>query len=113
VNVDGSAAAVLMSEKKAKELGLMKRAVRIKASVLDEHPWQERDLVMRRPLHAARGQEGLRDGGLRPERHQPGRAARLLRDGRAPALRELGLCKDGEAGQMIDSGGRHSAARCR
>ena len=37
VNVDGSAAAVLVSEKKAKELG-MQRAVRIKASVLASDP---------------------------------------------------------------------------
>src|SRR5690348_4014324 len=45
VNVDGSAAAVLVSEKKAKQLGL-KRAVKIRASVLTSDPWQERDLVM-------------------------------------------------------------------
>src|SRR3990172_1520381 len=45
VNVDGSAAAVLASERKAKALG-MKRAVRVKASVLTSDPWQERDLVM-------------------------------------------------------------------
>src|SRR3990172_6675009 len=46
VNVDGSAAPVLASEKKARELGLMKRAVRVKASVMTSDPWQERDLVM-------------------------------------------------------------------
>src|SRR5690606_19952608 len=46
VNVDGSAAAVLASERKAKELGLMDRAVRVRASVLTSDPWQERDLVM-------------------------------------------------------------------
>ena len=45
VNVDGSAAAVLVSEKKAKELG-MERAVRVKASVITSAPYQERDLVM-------------------------------------------------------------------
>ena len=45
VNVDGAAAAVLVSEKKAKELG-MQRAVRIKASVMTSDPYQERDLVM-------------------------------------------------------------------
>ena len=45
VNVDGSAAAVLVSEKKAKQLGLA-RAVKIRASVLTSDPWQERDLVM-------------------------------------------------------------------
>ena len=46
VNVDGSAAAVIASEKKAKELGLMSRAVKIRASILTSDPWQERDLVM-------------------------------------------------------------------
>ena len=46
VNVDGSAAAVICSEEKAKELGLMKRAVKVRASVLTSDPWQERDLVM-------------------------------------------------------------------
>ena len=41
VNVDGSAAAVLCSESKAKELGLMDRAVKVKASVMASDPWQE------------------------------------------------------------------------
>ena len=45
VNVDGAAAAVLVSEKKARELGL-DRAVKIRASVLTSDPYQERDLVM-------------------------------------------------------------------
>jgi acetyl-CoA acyltransferase len=45
VNVDGSAAAVLCSEKKAKELG-MGRAVRIKASMMASDPYQERNLTM-------------------------------------------------------------------
>src|SRR4029077_12192732 len=46
INVDGSAAAVLCSEKKVKELGLMKRAVKVRASIMTSDPWQERDLVM-------------------------------------------------------------------
>ena len=46
VNVDGSAAAIIASEKKAKELGLMSRAIKVRASVLTSDPWQERDLVM-------------------------------------------------------------------
>ena len=45
VNVDGSAAAVLVSEKKAKELGLQ-RAVKVRASVLTSDPYSDRDLVM-------------------------------------------------------------------
>jgi acetyl-CoA acyltransferase len=46
VNVDGAAAVVLASEKKAKQLGLMSRAVRIRASILTSDPYSERDLVM-------------------------------------------------------------------
>ena len=46
VNVDGSAAAVLMSESKVKERGLMDQAVRIRASALASSPWQERDPTM-------------------------------------------------------------------
>ena len=45
VNVDGAAAAILVSEKKAKELG-MARAVKVRASILTSDPYQERDLVM-------------------------------------------------------------------
>jgi hypothetical protein len=45
-NVDGAAAVVLASEKKAKQLGLMSRAVRIRASILTSDPYSERDLVM-------------------------------------------------------------------
>src|SRR5690606_33111374 len=46
VNVDGAAAAVLMSEKRARERGLMGRAVRIRASVLASDAWSERNQVM-------------------------------------------------------------------
>jgi acetyl-CoA acetyltransferase len=38
VNVDGSSAAVLCSEKKARELGLMNRAIKVRASVLASDP---------------------------------------------------------------------------
>ena len=67
VNVDGSAAAVLVSEKKAKELG-MKRAVRVQASVLtsDRLAGARPRHARRQHLHAPRGEEGLRDGRRRP-----------------------------------------------
>jgi acetyl-CoA acetyltransferase len=45
-NVDGSAAAVLMSEKKVKERGLMSQAVKIRASALTTDPWTDRDEIM-------------------------------------------------------------------
>ena len=44
-NVDGSAAAILVSEKKAKELG-MQRAIKVRASALTSDPYDERNLVM-------------------------------------------------------------------
>lgn len=106
VNVDGAAAAVLCSEKKAKELGLMGRAVRVKASVLTSDPWQERDLVMPdvntcTRLAAKKAYEmagiGANDINL-VELHDCFATAEILH------YENLGLCKDGEAGQMIDSG---------
>lgn len=106
VNVDGAAAAVICSEKKARELGLMKRAVRVKASVLTSDPWQERDLVMPdvntcTRLAAKKAYEmagvGASDINL-VELHDCFATAEILH------YENLGLCKDGEAGQMIDSG---------
>lgn len=106
VNVDGSAAAVLMSEKKVKELGLMKRAVRVKASVLTSDPWQERDLVMpdvntctRLAAKKAYEMAGVsaKDINL-VELHDCFATAEILH------YENLGLCGDGEAGHMIDSG---------
>jgi acetyl-CoA acetyltransferase len=106
VNVDGSAAAVLMSEKKVKERGLMNRAVRVKASVLTSDPWQERDLVMPdvntcTRLAAKKAYEmagiGAKDISL-VELHDCFATAEILH------YENLGLCGDGEAGKMIDSG---------
>jgi acetyl-CoA acetyltransferase len=106
VNVDGAAAAVLCSEKKAKELGLMKRAVRVKASVLTSDPWQERDLVMpdvntctRMAAKKAYEMAGIGAADINlVELHDCFATAEILH------YENLGLCKDGEAGQMIDSG---------
>jgi len=106
VNVDGSAAAVICSEKKARELGLMKRAVKVRASVLTSDPWQERDLVMPdvnscTRLAAKKAYEmaglGAADIDL-VELHDCFATAEILH------YENLGLCKDGEAGRMIDTG---------
>ena len=106
VNVDGSAAAVIMSERKVKELGLMRRAVRVKASVLTSDPWQERDLVMPdvntcTRLAAKKAYEiagcSAKDIDL-VELHDCFATAEILH------YENLGLCGEGEAGQMIDSG---------
>lgn len=106
VNVDGSAAAVICSEKKAKELGLMKRAVKVRASVLTSDPWQERDLVMpdvnsctRLAADAAYEQAGLGPSDLDlVELHDCFATAEILH------YENLGLCEDGGAGRMIDDG---------
>ena len=106
VNVDGSAAAVICSEAKAKELGLMKRAIKVRASVLTSDPWQERDLVMpdvnsctRKAAKAAYEMAGIgpEDVDL-VELHDCFATAEILH------YENLGLCADGEAGKLIDDG---------
>jgi acetyl-CoA acetyltransferase len=105
VNVDGAAAAVLASEKKARELGL-KRAVKVLASVLTSDPWQERDLVMPDVNTCTRlaAKKAYEMAGVGPndvnlvELHDCFATAELLH------YENLGLCKDGEAGRMIDEG---------
>ncbi len=105
VNVDGSAAAVLVSEKKAKELG-MDRVVKVKASVITSDPYQERDLVMPDVNTCTRkaAKEAYEMAGVGPEDidlvelHDCFATAEMLH------YENLGLCKDGEAGKMIDEG---------
>ena len=106
VNVDGSAAAVLCSESKAKELGLIDRAVKVKASVMASDPWQERDLVMPDVNSCTRraAQEAYEMAGVGPEDidlielHDCFATAEILH------YENLGICKDGEAGKLIDDG---------
>jgi acetyl-CoA acetyltransferase len=105
VNVDGAAAAVLASERKARELG-MGRAVRVKASVLTSDPWQERNLVMADVNTCTRmaAKQAYEMAGVGPdeldlvELHDCFATAELLH------YENLGLCGEGEAGKMIDSG---------
>ena len=105
VNVDGAAAAVLASEKKARELG-MKRAVKISASILTSDPFTQRDLVMPdvntcTRLAAAKAYEMA---GIGPddldlvELHDCFATAEILH------YENLGLCGEGEAGRLIDAG---------
>ena len=106
VNVDGSAAAVICSEAKAKELGLMGRAIKVRASVLASDPWQERDLVMPDVNSCTRraAKEAYEMAGLGPddidliELHDCFATAEILH------YENLGICADGEAGRLIDDG---------
>ena len=105
VNVDGSAAAVIASEKKARELG-MKRAVKISASILTSDRFTERDLTMPDVNTCTReaAAKAYEMAGIGPEDldlvelHDCFATAEMLH------YENRGLCKDGEAGRMIDEG---------
>ncbi|MCP4007318.1 MAG: thiolase family protein [bacterium] len=105
VNVDGAAAAVICSEKKARELG-MKRAVKVRASVLTSDRWTQRDLTMpdvntctRDAAAQAYEMAGVGADELNLiELHDCFATAEILH------YENLGICKDGEAGRMIDEG---------
>ena len=92
VNVDGSAAAVVASEQKVRELGLMDRAIKVRASVLTSDPWQERDLVMPDVNSCTRmaSKAAYEMAGVGPEDLDLVELHDLLRDRRDPSLRELG-----------------------
>jgi acetyl-CoA acyltransferase len=104
-NVDGAAALVLVSEKKARELGLS-RAVRIRASMLASDPYEPRNPVMFDANSVTRlaARQAYEMAGLGPndldivELHDCFATAEILH------YENLGLCGDGEAGRLIDSG---------
>ncbi len=103
VNVDGAAAAVIASEKKARKLG-MGRAVKVAASVLTSDPYTERDLVMPDVNTCTRkaAKQAYEMAGVGPddidlvELHDCFATAEILH------YENLGLCGDGEAGKLID-----------
>lgn len=105
VNVDGSAAAVIVSEKKARELG-MERAIRIRASVLTSDPYTEKGTAMpdisqctRLAVKIAYEMAGVGPDDLDLiELHDCFATAEILH------YENLGLCADGEAGRLIDEG---------
>ena len=104
-NVDGSAAAILVSEKKVKELG-MKRAIKIKASVLSSDPYEKRNLIMPNVNTLTRNavKEAYEMASVGPEDldlvelHDCFASAEMLHYG------NLGLCKDEDAGKYVDDG---------
>jgi acetyl-CoA acetyltransferase len=106
VNVDGSAAAVIASERKAKELGLMRRAVKVSASVLTSDRYTDRDLTLPDVNTCTReaAQRAYEMAGVGPEDldlvelHDCFATAEILH------YENLGLGKEGEAGRMIDEG---------
>ena len=106
VNVDGSAAAVLCSEKKLRQLGNGSRAVKVLASALTSDRWTERDLTMPDVNTCTReaAKSAYEMAGCGPEDldlvelHDCFATAEILH------YENLGLCGEGEAGRMIDEG---------
>jgi acetyl-CoA acetyltransferase len=106
VNVDGAAAAVLVSEKKARELGAVGRAVRVRGSALASDPYSPRhpELYDCNTLTRLAAKTAYEMAGLGPddvdlvELHDCFATAELLH------YENLGLCADGEAGPFIDAG---------
>src|SRR6201992_3206480 len=106
VNVDGSAAAVLCSEKKARELGLMGRAVRVRGSALASDPYTSRNFAQMdfNAVTRLAAKTAYEMAGLGPEDvnlvelHDCFATAELVH------YENLGIAKEGEAGALIDSG---------
>jgi len=104
VNVDGAAAAVLMSERKVRELGLARRAVKVRASVLTTDRWTDRDEVLpdvntctRDAAKQAYERAGIGAEDLDlVELHDCFATAEILH------YENLGLCGEGQAGKLID-----------
>lgn len=106
VNVDGAAAAVLVSERKMRQLGLADRAIRIRASVMTSDPWSPHNLasldfntVTQNAARAAYEQAGITPADLSlVELHDCFATAELVH------YENLYLCDEGQAGRLIDEG---------
>lgn len=106
VNVDGAAAAVLMSEQKMKQKGLTEQAIKIRGSALASDPWSPRSFaemdfnaVTRLAAKSAYEMAGLGPEDLDlVELHDCFATAELVH------YENLGLCGSGEAGAVIDKG---------
>lgn len=104
-NVDGAAAAVLASEARVRQLGLMDRAIRIRGSALASAPYAI-DSALPGVNSATRlaAEQAYKMSGLGPddidlvELHDCFATAELLH------YENLGLCAGGEAGRLIDAG---------
>jgi acetyl-CoA acyltransferase len=106
VNVDGSAAAVLTSEAYAKKHGLMKRAVRVRASAMTSDPYTPRNLVMPdfNAVTRLAAKDAYEQAGLGPEDVSLVELHDCFATAEIVHYENLGLCADGEGGRLIDTG---------
>jgi acetyl-CoA acetyltransferase len=106
INTDGAAAAVIASEAAVKRLGLMGRAIRVRASELTSNPYTPREdaltdfsVVTQNCARQAYERAGLGPDDLAlVELHDCFATAELVH------YENLGLCGAGGAGRLIDSG---------
>lgn len=106
---DGAAAVIVMSGRKARELGLTGRAVRVLASALRsgiDHDREEEEGAGRLAAAAAYGSAGLGPDSLDViELHDASAYAEIA------AYETLGLCPRGEGGRLLDSGATELGGR--
>jgi acetyl-CoA acyltransferase len=106
INVDGAAAAVLASEGAAQRLGLLSRAIRVRASEMTSAQYTQSEfaipdfsLVSQRCAEAAYERAGLGPEDLHlVELHDCFATAEIVH------YENLKLCRPGEGGRMIDLG---------
>ncbi len=106
INVDGAAAAVIASGSAARRLGLLGRAVRVRASEMTSGPYTPQEFaipdfnqVTRNCVRAAYERAGIGPDELDlVELHDCFATAELVH------YENLGLCPEGDAGRMIDAG---------
>jgi len=106
VNVDGSAAAVICSDAYAKKHGLTKRAVRVRASAMTSDPYTPRNLVMPdfNAVTRLAAKTAYEQAGVGPEDVNLVELHDCFATAEIVHYENLGLCADGEAGRLIDSG---------
>ena len=106
VNVDGSAAAVLVSEAKMRQLGLVGRAIKVRASEMSSNPFQDRQMAMPDFSSATRlaARRAYEMAGVGPEDISLVELHDCFATAEIVHYENLGLCTDGEAGRLIDDG---------
>jgi acetyl-CoA acyltransferase len=106
VNVDGAAAAVLMSERRARECGLIGHAVRVRASALASDAWSPRNQVMQdvNTVSQQAARIAYEMAGLGPEELDLVELHDCFATAEIVHYENLGLCGPGEGGHLIDSG---------
>jgi acetyl-CoA acyltransferase len=113
VNVDGAAAVVLASQKKAKQLGLMSRAVRIRATTLTSDPYSERDLIM----HDINGstklaaRQAYETAGLGPEDLDLVELHDCFATAEIVHYENLGLAAEGNGAELLESRATYNGGR--